>query len=68
MGEAFDQLAEAGLVSAEVCRSMRAAVGFRNVAVHSYRSIDWQIVHAITHERLDDFRAFALAIAALIES
>jgi uncharacterized protein YutE (UPF0331/DUF86 family) len=67
MGEAFDQLADERLVSAEVCRSMRAAMGFRNVAVHSYRSIDWRIVHSITHERLGDFRAFAAAIAGLIE-
>jgi uncharacterized protein YutE (UPF0331/DUF86 family) len=44
MGEAFDRLAEAGVISDRVRWSMRAAVGFRNVAVHSYRAIDWAVV------------------------
>lgn len=66
MGEAFDQLAEAGIISNAVRQSMRSAVGFRNVAVHSYRAIDWEIVHGITRERLDDFRAFAASVAAFI--
>ena len=68
MGEAFDRLAEAGVISDRVRRSMRAAVGFRNVAVHSYRAIDWAVVHGITHERLDDFRAYAAVVAELLEA
>jgi uncharacterized protein with HEPN domain len=36
------------------------------VAIHAYRSIDWAIVHSITHERLDDFRQFARAVLAEI--
>lgn len=67
MGEAFDRLAEVGVISDQVRRSMRAAVGFRNIAVHSYRAIDWAIVHGIAHDRLDDFRAFAAAVAGLLE-
>ncbi len=59
MGQAFRQLAEAGIISQEVAARMIAAVGFRNVAVHSYRSINWDIVHAISHDQLEDFRSFA---------
>jgi uncharacterized protein YutE (UPF0331/DUF86 family) len=64
MGETFDLLAAEGVISAVLCRRMRGAVGFRNIAVHSYQAIDWDIVHTITHEGMDDFRQFAAAIGA----
>lgn len=63
MGQAFRQLATDGAMPSDLAESMVAAVGFRNVAVHSYRSIDWNIVHAICHERLEDFGAFARHVA-----
>lgn len=59
MAEAFDHLQEMGTISAELANRLQGAVGFHTVAVHAYRSIDWAIVHSITHERLGDFRAFA---------
>lgn len=56
--EAFDLLERAGLLPDELARAMRAMVGFRNVAVHSYRELDLAIVRSIIHERLADFEAF----------
>jgi uncharacterized protein YutE (UPF0331/DUF86 family) len=56
--EAFDLLERAGLLPPELARGMRAMVGFRNVAVHSYRDLDLEIVRSIVHERLGDFAAF----------
>ncbi len=64
MGEAFSALAEAGIIEPALAERMRAAVGFRNIAVHSYRSIDWEIVQRICADGLDDFKAFARAVAA----
>jgi uncharacterized protein YutE (UPF0331/DUF86 family) len=66
MGEAFDQLAAERLITPELAKRMRAAVGFRNVAVHSYQAIDWDIVHAITHRGLEDFRRFAASLGNLL--
>jgi len=63
MAGAFDGLTEAGYISSNLADRMRAAVGFRNIAVHSYQAIDWAIVHHITHQGLDDFRQFAAALA-----
>ena len=63
MAESFDQLQSLGVISAELASRMKKAVGFRNIAVHAYQRIDWEIVYAITAKRLDDFRAFADAIA-----
>lgn len=38
---------------------LRKAVGFRNIAVHSYSSIDWAVVQAIVTRHLGDFEDFA---------
>lgn len=57
--EAFDLLEQEGLLPADLARAMRAMVGFRNVAVHSYRALDLEIVRSIVHERLADFEAFS---------
>lgn len=68
MGEAFDRLAQAGMLDAMLAARMRQAVGFRNIAVHAYDSIDWGIVHLIAGERLQDFRAFAAAVVSQLDA
>jgi len=67
MGEAFEGIAHLGLIDTALSQHMKAAVGFRNIAVHNYEKIDWGIVHAITWHRLDDFRTFARVIAACLD-
>lgn len=62
MGQTFDTLATLGIISNELAARMKKAVGFRNIAVHNYESIDWQIVHAIATRHLDDFKDFARAV------
>ena len=59
MGDAFGELAVCGWIDDALAERMRAAVGFRNLAVHAYRPIDWDIVHRLTYEGLDDLRSFA---------
>lgn len=63
MGQGFDELARAGLISGDLSVQMKKAVGFRNVAVHNYREIDWRVVHAIATRHLVDFEVFARAVA-----
>lgn len=60
MGQAFEQLASARGLDANLARTLRKAVGFRNLAVHSYARIDWNIVHAIASKHLEDFGRFGL--------
>jgi uncharacterized protein YutE (UPF0331/DUF86 family) len=62
MGEVFSTLAALGVISGDLAARLRAAVGFRNVAVHNYDRIDWAIVFAISTRFLDDFRAFTAAV------
>lgn len=62
MGQCFDRMASAGLITEPLAGRMKAAVGFRNIAIHSYREIDWDIVFAIATEHLGDFEDFARAV------
>ena len=62
MSQAFDALAAIKIISPELAVRMKKAVGFRNIAVHSYQAIDWEIVYSICHQNLDDFKRFALAV------
>ncbi len=67
MGEAFDLLADAEIISVDLRKRMRAAVGFRNIAVHSYQAIDWDIVFSIAQHGVEDFRSFARSIEVTIK-
>lgn len=64
MGEAFSHLADAGEIDTSLAQAMRRAVGFRNLAVHNYDTIDWAIVFAIATGRLGDFERFAQRVAS----
>ncbi len=64
MGQTFDTLAGAGILSETLASRLKKAVGFRNIAVHNYENINWIIVHAIARHHLVDFSEFARIIAA----
>lgn len=63
MADNFALLKEANVITPVLADRMTKAVGFRNIAVHSYHTIDWNIVYRICSRHLDDFRQFAQAIA-----
>lgn len=64
MGQTFDVLADMDVISTELAVRMKKAVGFRNIAVHNYEAIDWEITHAIATRHVNDFAAFAAAVVA----
>jgi uncharacterized protein YutE (UPF0331/DUF86 family) len=63
MGETFDLLAQEGVLSKELATNLKKAVGFRNIAVHNYETINWHIVYSIVKNYLEDFNAFAKIVA-----
>lgn len=63
MGETFDRMVEAKLISQDVANNMKKSVGFRNLAVHNYATLDLDIVYAIATWHLQDFRDFARAVS-----
>lgn len=66
MAETFKYLAENKLISDENAENLSHAVGFRNIAIHQYESINCGILYSIVTSRLDDFKVFATAIEKLI--
>lgn len=62
MGAAFDSLVSMKVLNKALAVRMKKAIGFRNIAVHHYQAIDWQIVFSICWKNLDDFKEFAAAI------
>jgi len=68
MEQTFDLLAQAGVLNNELASSLRKAVGFRNIAVHNYESINWVIVHSIVKYHLADFSEFAKVVAVKLEN
>jgi len=62
MGDVFSTLENLGAITSITCKSMRKSVGFRNIAVHNYDAINWQIVYAICNNLLVDYRRFASEI------
>jgi len=59
MAAAFDRLASAGWIPKDLATRLKKSVGFRNLAVHNYDAIDWNIVFNICQHHLDDFVEFA---------
>lgn len=67
MGQTFDILSDAGIILPDLALRMKQAVGFRNLAVHNYDTINWSLVHSIAQSRTTDFEDFARAIAAVMD-
>ena len=63
MGQAFDLLAQQGILNNALAISLKRSVGFRNIVVHNYESINWNIVHSIVKDHLSDYTEFARAVA-----
>jgi uncharacterized protein YutE (UPF0331/DUF86 family) len=66
MGDVFAILAAGKLIPEETGTALRRAVGFRNLSVHAYDQVDWERVFEIVHDRLDEFRKYAEAIARIV--
>ena len=68
MAGSFEALHAEGLISSPLADRMRRAVGFRNISVHAYQTLDWAVVYAIATERLADFLDFGRVVEALMET
>lgn len=59
MGDTFSTPEKLGVLDSATTSSLRRAVGFRNIAVHNYEAINWEIAHQICQKQLSDFQRFA---------
>ncbi len=60
--ELFDLLSSAGWLTSDIATAMRRAVGFRNIVVHGYATVDGAVVREILETHVDDLLAFAREI------
>jgi uncharacterized protein YutE (UPF0331/DUF86 family) len=58
----FSLLESQGLIEPDLASRLRKMVGFRNIAVHDYQTIDPRIVEAIAGGPIEDLRRFAAII------
>lgn len=58
MAGAFEALGELGVLSKPLADHLKRSVGFRNISVHAYQDIDWNVVYSIVTTRLEDFPEF----------
>lgn len=60
--DVFDLLNRGGWLEASLLVVMKNMVGFRNIAVHEYQTLQLPITVAIITQHLDDFTRFTRAI------
>ena len=62
--ELFELLERKGWIGADLAAHLRNMVGFRNVLVHGYDTVDLDVVEDVVRNRLGDLLAFAEAVRA----
>ncbi len=60
--DAFGRLEAVGRLPRALCERLQAMVGFRNIAVHRYHTLDLRILRAILDDRVADLLAFAALV------
>lgn len=60
--DVFELLAQAGWISAELAASLKRMVGYRNIAVHDYQTLQLPITIAVITQHLDEFLDYSAAI------
>jgi len=66
-GEVFKLLAEEKIIDSNLAEKMSRACGFRNILVHEYLMIDYNLVYENYKFNLDDLRDFAKAVVDFLE-
>lgn len=64
----MDILAENDWIDERVRESLVGMVGFRNILVHDYATIDPEIVFGVLRTRLQDLRVFGKSIVERLEA
>lgn len=65
--EAIEILGDAGVLELSFARKFAPISGFRNILVHDYLEIDYEVVAENINTRLGDFEKFAKQIATYLK-
>ena len=64
--DVIEQLANQGVVTADLRERLRGLGGFRNILVHEYLEVDLERVHEFLQNGLNDFSDFADQVEAFL--
>jgi uncharacterized protein YutE (UPF0331/DUF86 family) len=60
--DVFTFLAQRGWIEADLAERLKRMVGFRNIAVHDYQSLQLPVTTAILEKHLDEFLQYSQAL------
>ncbi|AND83723.1 DUF86 domain-containing protein [Clostridium tyrobutyricum] len=60
--DAFEILFNNKIIDENVMRELKSMVGFRNIAVHDYQTVNLDIVKAVIENHIDDLKKFSSSI------
>jgi uncharacterized protein YutE (UPF0331/DUF86 family) len=60
--DAFDMLQSHSIIEEDIAKRLKAMVGFRNVAVHDYQTLNIEILKQIVENHLGDFSDYTKQI------
>lgn len=63
--DAFEVLKSNGIIDENLMKKLKAMIGFRNIAVHNYQSINLEIVREIIEKHIMDLKEFISRINSL---
>ncbi|ARF14059.1 type VII toxin-antitoxin system HepT family RNase toxin [Sporosarcina ureae] len=64
--DAFKMLQEATIIDESLASTLMNMVGFRNIAVHDYQSIDLEILEAILEKHINDFKDYTKIVLRIL--
>ncbi|MDO0825353.1 type VII toxin-antitoxin system HepT family RNase toxin [Desulfosporosinus nitroreducens] len=63
--DAFDFLLQAGIIDEQIALKLKAMVGFRNIAVYNYQTVNLGIVQGIIENNLADLLKFGQLVLSI---
>lgn len=60
--DAFEVLNKNGIIDMQLEKKLKAMIGFRNIAVHNYQTLNLSIVQEVIEKHLPDLKEFAQVI------
>lgn len=60
--DAFEVLNKNGIIDKQLEKRLKAMIGFRNIAVHNYQTLNLSIVQEVIEKHLPDLKEFAQVI------
>jgi uncharacterized protein YutE (UPF0331/DUF86 family) len=65
--ESFELLLRKRVITKDLCESLKRMVGFRNIVVHEYKTIDYNIVISVITKDLNELTGFTESVMDFAE-